>query len=63
MEAATAAKQAPAGFFGMVQQQAAIMGYVDVFFSSCDHVPRLPPLILIMKKAPKGAGGPGAMAH
>jgi hypothetical protein len=32
MDAATTAKQAAAGLFGMVQRQAVMMGYVDVFF-------------------------------
>jgi hypothetical protein len=53
MDAATAAKQAAAGLFPMVQQQAAMMGYVDLFFllRSCSpHACRC----LIMKKAPKG---------
>jgi MFS transporter, DHA2 family, multidrug resistance protein len=62
MDAATAAKQAAAGLFGMVQQQAAMMGYVDVFFLLAIMFAACLPLILLMKKAPKG-GGPGAMAH
>jgi hypothetical protein len=40
----------------MVQQQAAMMGYVDVFFLLPIMLACLP-LILIMKKAPKGGGG------
>ena len=32
MDAATAAKQAYAALFGMVQRQAAMMGYIDTFF-------------------------------
>jgi MFS transporter, DHA2 family, multidrug resistance protein len=63
MDAATAAKQAAAGLYGMVQQQAAMMGYVDVFFLLAIMFAACLPLILIMKKAPKGGGGPGAMAH
>ncbi len=63
MDAATATKQAAAGLFGMVQQQAAMMGYVDVFFLLAIMFAACLPLILIMKKAPKGGGGPGAMAH
>jgi MFS transporter, DHA2 family, multidrug resistance protein len=63
MDAATATRQAAAGLFGMVQQQAAMMGYVDVFFLLAIMFAACLPLILIMKKAPKGGGGPGAMAH
>jgi hypothetical protein len=63
MDAATTAKQAAAGLFGMVQQRAAMMGYVDVFFLPAIMFAACLPLILIMKKAPNGGGGPGAMAH
>src|SRR5215467_13293180 len=63
MDAATATKQAAAGLFGMVQQQAAMMGYVDVFFLLAIMFAACLQLILLMKKAPKGGGGPGAMAH
>ena len=58
MDAATATKQAAAGLFGMVQQQAAMMGYVDVFFLLAIMFAACLPLILIMKKAPKGGGVP-----
>src|SRR5207253_5007367 len=63
MDAATATKQAAAGLFGMVQQQAAMMGYIDVFFLLAIMFAACLPLILLMKKAPKGEGGPGAMGH
>jgi MFS transporter, DHA2 family, multidrug resistance protein len=63
VDAATATKQATAGLFGIVQQQAAMMGYIDVFFLLAIMFAACLPLILIMKKAPKGGGGPGAMAH
>jgi DHA2 family multidrug resistance protein len=63
VDAVTANKQAAAGLFGMVQQQAAMMGYVDVFFLLAIMFAACLPLILIMKKPPKGGGGPGAMAH
>jgi DHA2 family multidrug resistance protein len=63
VDAATATKQATSGLFGIVQQQAAMMGYVDVFFLLAIMFAACLPLILIMKKAPKGGGGPGAMAH
>ncbi len=63
MDAATATKQAYAGLFGMVQRQAAMMAYIDVFFLLAIMFAACLPLILLMKKAPKGGGGPGAMAH
>jgi MFS transporter, DHA2 family, multidrug resistance protein len=63
MDAATASKQAAAGLFGMVQRQAAMMGYIDVFFLLSIMFAVCLPLIFIMKKSPKGGGGPGAMAH
>jgi DHA2 family multidrug resistance protein len=63
MDAATAAKQATAGLFGMVQRQASMMSYIDVFFLLSIMFAACLPLILLMKKAPKGGGGPGAMAH
>ncbi|HEU4414583.1 MAG TPA: DHA2 family efflux MFS transporter permease subunit [Candidatus Angelobacter sp.] len=63
MDLATATKQAYAGLFGMVQQQAAMMGYVDVFFLLAIMFAACLPLILLMKKPPKGGGGPGSMAH
>jgi hypothetical protein len=40
-----------------------MMGYVDVFFLLAIMFAVCLPLILLMKKAPKGGGGPGAMAH
>jgi DHA2 family multidrug resistance protein len=63
MDSATATKQAYAGIFGMVQQQASMMGYIDVFFLLAIMFGVCLPLILLMKKPPKGGGGPGAMAH
>jgi MFS transporter, DHA2 family, multidrug resistance protein len=63
VDAATATKQAYAGLFGMVQQQAAMMSYVDVFYLLAIMFAACLPLIFLMKKAPKGGGGPGAMAH
>jgi len=63
MDAATAAKQAAAGLFGMVQQQAAMIAYTDVFRLLAVMFAVCLPLILIMKKPPKGGGGPGSMAH
>src|SRR5580765_6336916 len=63
VDAATATKQAYAGLFGMVQRQASMMSYIDVFFLLAIMSAACLPLILLMKKPPKGGGGPGAMAH
>jgi len=63
MDAATATQQANAATFGMVQRQAAMMAYIDTFFLLAVMFVACLPLIFIMKKAPKGGGGPGAMAH
>jgi DHA2 family multidrug resistance protein len=63
MDATTAAQQANAGLFGMVQQQASMISYADVFFLLSIMFAACLPLILLMKKAPKGGGGPGAMGH
>jgi len=49
----------PPTVVGMFQQQAAMMGYVDVFFLLAIMFAACPPLILIMKKAPQGGGWPG----
>jgi hypothetical protein len=40
-----------------------MMAYIDVFFLLAIMFLVCLPLILIMKKPPKGGGGPGAMAH
>lgn len=62
MDAVTAAHQAYAALFGMVERQAAMLSYVDAFrFLSAMFVIVLP-LIFIMKK-PKGPGGPESMGH
>jgi len=63
VDAVTANKEAAGGLFGMVQQQAAMMGYIDVFFLLAIMFAACLPLILLMKKAPKGPPGPGAMGH
>jgi DHA2 family multidrug resistance protein len=63
MDAATATKQANAGIFGMVQRQASMMAYIDVFFLLAIMFAACLPLILLMKKAPKGPPGSGAMGH
>jgi DHA2 family multidrug resistance protein len=40
---------------GMLQRQAAILSYLDVFFMLCMIFVSILPLILIMKRPPKGA--------
>jgi hypothetical protein len=62
MDAATAAKQAAAGLFGMVQQQATMMGYVDVFFLLAIMFLGCLPLILINEKSSEGRRS-GRHAH
>jgi MFS transporter, DHA2 family, multidrug resistance protein len=62
MDVATATKQAYAALFGMVQQQAAMMAYLDAFFLlSVMFIVSLP-LIFLMRKPTKQGGG-GGMAH
>jgi DHA2 family multidrug resistance protein len=63
MDAMTATKQAYAGAMGMIERQAAMMSYIDVFFLLAVMFAACLPLILLMKKPPKGGGGPGAMGH
>jgi DHA2 family multidrug resistance protein len=59
---ASATQRAYAAMFGMVQQQAAMLSYLDVFFLLAVMFLSLLPLIFIMKK-PKGGGGPEGMGH
>jgi DHA2 family multidrug resistance protein len=63
MDSATAAKQAHAGIYGMVQQQAAMMSYTDVFFILAVMFVACLPLIFLMKKPGKRGGGPESMGH
>jgi MFS transporter, DHA2 family, multidrug resistance protein len=63
MDAMTATKQAFASAFAMIERQAAMMSYNDVFFLLAVMFAACLPLILLMKKPPKGGGGPGAMGH
>lgn len=63
MDAATATKQAYAALYGMVQQQAAMMSFIDVFFLLAIMFLVCLPLILIMKPPTHRGGGPGGMAH
>lgn len=62
MDMATATKQANAAVFGMVQQQASMMAFNDVFFLLAIMFLLCLPLILIMKRPTKQGGG-GGMAH
>jgi DHA2 family multidrug resistance protein len=55
-DAATAARQAQASVWGMVQQHAAMMSYNDVFFLLAVLFAVMLPLILLMRK-PKHQGG------
>jgi DHA2 family multidrug resistance protein len=63
MDMATATKQAYAAVYGMVQQQASMMAYIDTFFILAVMFAACFPLIFLMKKPPKGRGGSEAMAH
>jgi DHA2 family multidrug resistance protein len=63
MDQATAMKQAYAAINGMVEQQAAMLAYTDVFFILAVMFLACIPLILLMKKPKKGGGGPGMGAH
>jgi DHA2 family multidrug resistance protein len=55
-DAATAARQAQAAVWGMVQQHAAMMSYTDVFFLLAVLFAVMLPLILLIRK-PKHQGG------
>jgi DHA2 family multidrug resistance protein len=59
----TATKQAYAALFGMVQQQAAMLSYIDAFFLLAVMFVAVMPLVLIMKKPKGGVGGPEMGAH
>ena len=61
MDAVTATKQAYASIYGIVQRQAAMMGYIDVFLLLAIMFIACLPLVLLMKKPRKAAAGPGAM--
>jgi MFS transporter, DHA2 family, multidrug resistance protein len=62
MDLATATKQAYGAMFGMVQQQAAMMSYLDAFFLLSVMFICCLPLIFLMKRPTKQGGGAG-MAH
>ena len=59
---ATATQQAYAAIFGIVQQQAMMLSYLDVFFLLAGMFVAVLPLVLLMKK-PKGGGGPPGVGH
>ena len=63
MDAVTATKQAYAAIYGMVQRQAAMMAYIDVFLLLAIMFAACLPLILLMRKPPKGPAAPEAMGH
>ena len=62
MDATTAAQQAYAMAFAMVQRHAAMLSYIDAFRLLAVLFVVVMPLILIMKKPKHGGGGPG-MGH
>jgi len=62
MDMVTATKQAFAALFGIVQQQAAMMAFNDVFLLLAIMFFLCLPLIFIMKRPTKQGGG-GGMAH
>jgi DHA2 family multidrug resistance protein len=62
MDPTTAAKQAYAAAFGIVQRHAAMLSYLDTFFLLSMLFIAVLPLILMMKK-PKGGGAPESMGH
>jgi len=63
MDMVTATKQTYVVLFGMVQRQAAMLSYVDAFFLLAVTFALCLPLILLMKRPPKGPGGPEGMGH
>jgi MFS transporter, DHA2 family, multidrug resistance protein len=62
MDYATATKQAYASMFGMVQQQAAMLSFIDAFRLLSLLFAAMLPLVLLMKP-PRHGGGGGAMMH
>jgi DHA2 family multidrug resistance protein len=63
MDATTASNQAYAAMFGIVQQQAAMMSYIDAFFLLAILFIAMLPLILLMKRPTKQGSAAEAMAH
>ena len=63
MDMVTATKQAYAALYGMVQQQAAMMSYVDAFFLLSVLFLFMLPLVLLMKRPKHTRGAAEAMAH
>ena len=56
-------QQGMARMWGMVLRQAAILSYIDAFVLLAAIFAGLIPLILIMKKPPRGGGAPAGAAH
>jgi len=56
-------EQGYARMWGMVLRQAAILSYVDAFVLLAVIFAALVPLILIMKKPPRGGGAPASAGH
>jgi DHA2 family multidrug resistance protein len=64
MDPPTAMRQAQAAIFGMVQRHAAMLSYLDAFFLLSIMFIAMLPLVLIMKRPARAAGGAAeAMAH
>src|SRR5882724_838056 len=63
MDMVSATKQTYVALFAMVQRQAAMLSYVDAFRLLAITFALCLPLILLMKKPPKGPGGPESMGH
>jgi DHA2 family multidrug resistance protein len=60
--AGLADQRAYASLFGLVERQAAMRAFVDLFYFLTIAFVAMIPLTLIMRK-PKGGAGPGAGAH
>src|SRR5271165_615142 len=56
-------QQGMARMWGMVLRQAAILSYIDAFVLLAAIFAGIIPLILIMKKPPRGGGAPAGAAH
>ncbi|HEV3039934.1 MAG TPA: DHA2 family efflux MFS transporter permease subunit [Candidatus Angelobacter sp.] len=64
MDPPMAMRQAQAAMFGMVQRHAAMLSYLDAFFLLSIMFIAMLPLVLIMKRPARAAGGAAdAMAH
>jgi MFS transporter, DHA2 family, multidrug resistance protein len=63
MDLTTATQQSYAAMFGMVQRQAAVMSYLDVFLLLAAMFAIMLPLVLLMRKPKRQGGSAEAMAH